>query len=135
MGAARIPVAAPPLRRDLCAPLVLGAGPADRGLPGVPGFAARVRTRVRGLLLAVAIVSTAPQVLRAQCPNGTPPPCGPPRPPAPKRVAVLYFGNLSRDSADQYLADGLTEEIMVRLGRVRRLDVASRFEVQRVRDA
>ena len=52
---------------------------------------------------------------------------------APTSVAVLYFDNLSRDSADTYLADGLSEEIMVRLGQVRRLSVKSRFESQRLR--
>jgi TolB-like protein len=48
-------------------------------------------------------------------------------------VAVLYFDNLSRDTADAYLADGLTEEIIVRLGQIQRLDVKSRYEVQRFR--
>jgi TolB-like protein len=46
---------------------------------------------------------------------------------------VLYFDNLSRDSSDAYLADGLTEEIIIRLGQVRRLTVKSRFEVLRFR--
>jgi TolB-like protein len=46
---------------------------------------------------------------------------------------VLYFDNLSRDSADAYLADGLTEEIIVRLGQIQRLEVKSRYEVQRFR--
>jgi adenylate cyclase len=48
-------------------------------------------------------------------------------------VAVLYFDNLSRDSADAFLADGLTEEIIIRLGQVQRLAVKSRFESQRFR--
>ena len=73
--------------------------------------------------------------LIAQCPDGTPPPCGRPaiRAPAPNSVAVLYLDNLSRDTADAYLADGLTEEIIIRLGQVQRLAVKSRFEVQRFR--
>jgi adenylate cyclase len=48
-------------------------------------------------------------------------------------VAVLYFENLSRDSNDTYLADGLTDEIILRLQQVRRLEVKSRYESQRVR--
>ena len=74
--------------------------------------------------------------LRAQCPDGSPPPCGRPagHAPAPNSVAVLYFDNLSRDTADAYLADGLTEEIIIRLGQVQRLNVKSRFEVQRFRN-
>jgi adenylate cyclase len=48
-------------------------------------------------------------------------------------VAVLYLDNLSRDTADAFLADGLTEEIIIRLGQVPRLEVKSRYEVQRFR--
>jgi TolB-like protein len=48
-------------------------------------------------------------------------------------VAVLYFENLSPDSADAYLAQGITEEIIDRLGEVRRLVVKSRFAVRRFR--
>ena len=74
--------------------------------------------------------------LRAQCPDGTPPPCAQPvrlAPPPPNSVAVLYLDNLSRDTADAFLADGLTEEIIIRLGQVARLEVKSRYEVQRFR--
>ncbi len=48
-------------------------------------------------------------------------------------MAVLYFDNLSRDTADAFLPDGLTEEIIIRLGQVQRLEVKSRFEVLRFR--
>src|SRR5258705_6543448 len=50
-------------------------------------------------------------------------------------VGVLYFDNLSPDSSDAYLADGLTEEIASRLGDVRRLQVkqVSREGARRVR--
>jgi eukaryotic-like serine/threonine-protein kinase len=44
-------------------------------------------------------------------------------------VAVLCLANLSRDSGDVYLADGLTEEITARLGQVGRLVVKSRTSV------
>jgi hypothetical protein len=59
--------------------------------------------------------------LSAQCPDGSPPPCrarvvSPAPAPAANSVAVLYFENLSRDTADAYLADGLTEEVTSRLG-------------------
>jgi serine/threonine-protein kinase len=53
--------------------------------------------------------------------------------PSSNSVAVLYLANLSRDTADAFLADGLTEEIIIRLGQVPRLAVKSRFEVQRFR--
>lgn len=89
---------------------------------------------MRLALLAVLAGLAAP--LRAQCPDGTPPPCGRVARapvPSPNSVAVLYLTNLSRDTADSFLADGLTEEIIIRLGQVPRLDVKSRFEVERVR--
>jgi eukaryotic-like serine/threonine-protein kinase len=49
------------------------------------------------------------------------------------QVAVLYFDNLSPDSEDAYLADGLTEEIIARLGDVPRISVKSRASVRRFR--
>ena len=74
---------------------------------------------------------------KAQCPDGTPPPCRaaaarPPAPP-PNSVAVLYFDNLSRDTADAFLADGLTDELITRLSQVGRLQVKSRFASERAR--
>ncbi len=50
-------------------------------------------------------------------------------------VAVLYFDNLSPDTSDVYLAEGLTEEIIARLGQVERLAVKSRNAVRRYRGA
>ena len=87
-------------------------------------------------LLAVPWCLGAPLPLAAQCPDGTPPPCRRARPaatPAANSVAVLYFDNLSRDSNDTYLADGLTEEVIQRLGQVGRLTVKSKYSVRRYR--
>jgi TolB-like protein/tetratricopeptide (TPR) repeat protein len=93
------------------------------------------RALMQGLLAVASLVGASVPSLRAQCPDGTPPPCDraatPARTPPPNSVAILYFDNLSRDSADEYLADGLTEQLIVRLGRVERLDVRLRSEVQR----
>jgi TolB-like protein/Flp pilus assembly protein TadD len=76
--------------------------------------------------------------LAFQCPDGSPPPCG--RPAASHAaaatapsVAVLYFDNLSRDTDDAYLADGLTEQTIAQLGEVNRLTVSSRYAVRRFR--
>ena len=97
----------------------------------------RVRHRVawaRGLAFAVPLCVGAAVPAAAQCPDGTPLPCGPrAAPPPPNSVAVLYLDNLSRDTADAYLADGLTEEVIIRLAQMPRLDVKSRFEVARYR--
>jgi adenylate cyclase len=90
---------------------------------------------VRGTALGMALAA-APIVapLTAQCADGTAPPCGAAVPrTAGTTVAVLYFDNLSPDTADAYLADGVTEELIVRIGRVRRLAVSSRYAVRRFR--
>ncbi len=89
----------------------------------------------RVLVLSAVLFLAAPPLL-AQCPDGTPPPCaGAERAAAPtaNSVAVLYFDSRSSDSADAYLAEGLTDEIIPRLPQVRRLAVASRYASQRVR--
>ena len=77
-----------------------------------------------GLLLSVVSASG----LSAQCPDGSPPPCRRASPP-PQSIAVLYFGVLTPDSTDAYLADGLTEEIISQLGSRPRLTVQSRTAV------
>ena len=56
-------------------------------------------------------------------------------PASPNSVAVLYFENGSRDTADAYLADGLTEELIVRLGQVESLQVKSRGTVTRFKNS
>src|SRR2546428_11270499 len=80
----------------------------------------------------------AAPALPAQCPDGSAPPCGRQRALAAtpsNSVAVLYFENLSRDTADAYIADGFTEEITARLGQVGRLLVTSRAAARRFRNA
>ncbi len=68
-----------------------------------------------GLLLTLA--AAGPVI--AQCPDGTPPPCGPPpAAPLPRSIAVLPFLNRSPDSADAYIAEALPEQIQGRLSRV-----------------
>ena len=93
---------------------------------------------LKTLTVALALCLGWPEASAlAQCPDGSPPPCraatGRPPAPAANSVAVLYLDNLSRDTADAFLADGLTEEIIIRLGQVPRLAVKSRYEVQRFR--
>ena len=47
------------------------------------------------------------------------------------RVAVLFFENLSGDPSDDYVAHGLTEETIARIGRLERFTVTSRPAVRR----
>lgn len=84
-------------------------------------------------LLGVLVVLAVARPAAAQCPDGAPPPCARPArvsAPPPNSVAVLYFDNLSADSSDAYLAEGITEEIITRLGDVERLTVKSRYAVR-----
>jgi TolB-like protein/tetratricopeptide (TPR) repeat protein len=46
---------------------------------------------------------------------------------SPTRVAVLPFANLSDDKSDEYFADGVTDELIQLLSRVRGLQVAPRI--------
>jgi TolB-like protein len=92
--------------------------------------------RVPFLPLLGVVLAAKPHSLVAQCPDGSSPPCSRTAArstPVPNSVAILYFDNLSRDSADAYLADGITEEVIVRLGQVHRIAVKSRYESQRFR--
>src|SRR5438445_10942359 len=93
---------------------------------------------IRIVAAILSLVPSFPHSAAAQCPDGSTPPCraaraDPGRKPGvpPNSVAVLYFDNLSPDTADAYLAEGLTEELIARLGQLPRLAVKSRAAVQR----
>lgn len=47
-----------------------------------------------------------------------------------KSIAVLYFDNMSKDDSDDYMSDGLTEEIITRLTKIDGLKVISRTSVK-----
>src|SRR6516162_1271591 len=52
----------------------------------------------------------------------------------PKSVAVLYFENLSGVKEDEYLRDGITEDIITELSKIRGLNTFSRPHVLAYRD-
>lgn len=94
-----------------------------------------VRRSATSVVPALLFLLTACPPVFAQCPDGTPPPCGrtgrtSAAAPA-NSVAVLYFENQSPDSADNYLAVGLTEAIIAKLGEIPRVVVKSRYLVRR----
>src|SRR5213594_1001112 len=104
-----------------------------------PGHQALVRAsaRLAPLRFVLACAAASPTSLRAQCPDGSPPPCRPSRSaqgtPGATSVAVLTLGLLSRDTTDVYLAEGLADAIASRLGQSGRLVVTSRTYVRRLR--
>ena len=53
----------------------------------------------------------------------------PPRKPQRARLAVLPLVNISRNPEDEYFSDGMTEELISRLSRLRDLDVIARTSV------
>ncbi len=53
---------------------------------------------------------------------------------APKSVAVLYFENLSGVKEDEYLRDGITEDLITELAKIRGLNTFSRPTVLAFRD-
>ena len=88
------------------------------------------RRAARALALATLGVLASVRLATAQCPDGTPPPCGRPAAraaaaPAANSVGVMLFNNVTRDTAYAYLGDGLATEIATSLARIPRLEVRS----------
>ncbi|MGZ7057070.1 MAG: TPR end-of-group domain-containing protein [Candidatus Angelobacter sp.] len=57
-----------------------------------------------------------------------------PAPPRRKSVAVLYFENLSGDCEDEYFRDGMTEDVITELEKIRELRLFPRSSVLAFRD-
>jgi TolB-like protein/Tfp pilus assembly protein PilF len=85
-----------------------------------------------GLVLGVCGVLASAHLSVAQCPDGTPPPCRTTQPPG-SGIAVLLF--VARDTADTYLAEGLSEDVGTLLGGVPGVEVKPSSLVRRVQRA
>jgi len=79
--------------------------------------------------LAIATACSWGVPLWGQCPDGSAPPCrqGATRAVTARSLAVLYLQDLSGDTANTAIADGLSEEIIARLSQISGLRVASRY--------
>jgi TolB-like protein len=113
--------------------------------PGIPAPARAPASRSRwilgGVVVALAAVGAAVYFGRRPAPVSAPSPAAPAPvataipPPAlvatvnPKSIAVLPFDNLSADAANVYFADGMHDEVITALAKVRDLTVISRTSV------
>ena len=95
-----------------------------------PGIRSGVALGVVGVVMVAAAWGT-----RSVWSRSARPAAGPGGGLDPRRIAVLYFDDLSRDSSLAYLADGLTETLIDELGPVKPLEVISRNGVARYRHA
>ncbi len=86
--------------------------------PGCGPATADARARLCVCLLLLVV----PATLRAQCPDGSPPPCAGARAPVPT-IAVQPFTSLSRDTAEAYRAWTLTEDVTAALAATRGIRV------------
>jgi TolB-like protein/DNA-binding winged helix-turn-helix (wHTH) protein/Flp pilus assembly protein TadD len=103
----------------------------DIGVPAVPPAAKKSPSILPRVLLAAAILLGVIAVAFVLHRNTGAKPASTP---AITSLAVLPLKNLSGDPAQEYLADGMTEELIGRLSQIRDLRVISRTSVVRFKD-
>jgi TolB-like protein/Tfp pilus assembly protein PilF len=91
--------------------------PAPAALQPDPGNSTKVsRSWNFGLLISAVVLAITVVAMIAYYPKITNPMASVPN--VPLTVAVLPFENLSADPAEEYFSDGMTEEVIVQLGRM-----------------
>ncbi len=105
----------------------------NRGLPdGLPQIVGKLLEKDRRLRYQSATELRADlQRLKREIDSGRVSPAGAVR---EKSVAVLYFENLSGAKEDEYLRDGMTEDVITELSKVKELRVFPRAAVVAFRD-
>ena len=97
----------------------------------------RTGRKLTGIIIAVTLVALALflfQTFRAKPPSASGHAAS--AAPAPqKSIAVLPFENLSRDPDNAYFADGIQEEVLMRLSKIADLKVISRTSTQHYKSA
>ncbi len=112
--------------KNIARPLRVYRVIADRGGSVVRRGWAKGNRRRFVAMAAAAIVMVGLGVVAAVAPRLWPPSATPPE---GASVAVLPFANLSGDAAQEYFSDGITEDIIIALGRFSDLNVISRDAV------
>jgi TolB-like protein/Tfp pilus assembly protein PilF len=105
---------------------------AIRRPPGISPAAIGLAALLAIIAAAGLFVATSPSRLCAVAKVGCPPP---PRPAPPNSIAVLPLANLSGQGSETYFVDGLTDEMISRLGRLGGLQVVGRTSSFKFRGA
>ena len=132
------PASLPPALKTAPSRAPMGDAPARK--TGIPGWTVGVLIAVV-VGMAVAVFSSrknepAP-VPSAATPDPKPQTPVPSRPPLAdaKSIAVLPFANLSTDKENEFFADGVHDDVITNLAKIRDLKVISRTSVLAYRDA
>jgi adenylate cyclase len=92
-----------------------------------PRVGAWIYVILLGLALSVALFLLGRSTARSTNPSSTTAPA--------KSIAVLPFGNLSRDPDNAFFAEGIQDEILTRLAKIGDLKVISRTSTQRFKSS
>src|SRR5450755_4472473 len=108
----------------------VATAPSPWGAPPVP-VRSRLRSRLRAILVAALLLVVALGAVLVWRPTLLVRGAGPP---PVRSIAVLPLANFSGDPAQEYFADGMTDELIGRLSMIRGLRVISRTSVMQFKN-